>query len=131
MEQHPPEPATLSGHEPPAPKMQAIVYSLVGLVLAIVGSLLLVGALIHFLSRDRPAGMTSDQPIPAGVPTLDPYQADDLQQLQWHEQKLLTEYAWVDRKTGIARVPIRRAIEIVAQKADKSATSSAGKQGQP
>jgi hypothetical protein len=40
---------------------------------------------------------------------------DDLKRLQAEEEKALSSYGWVDRKAGIARIPIERALEIASQ----------------
>jgi hypothetical protein len=38
-----------------------------------------------------------------------------LQQLRVRERQLLNKYEWVDPATGVARIPVDRAIEIVSQ----------------
>ena len=53
---------------------------------------------------------------PQGVPRVDTDQAGTLRELRAREKSLLSEYAWVDREAGVARIPIRRAIEILAQR---------------
>jgi hypothetical protein len=45
-------------------------------------------------------------PAPGNVPTL--------AELRRHEDQVLTSYAWVDRRAGIVRIPIERAIELLA-----------------
>jgi hypothetical protein len=42
--------------------------------------------------------------------------AQQLQGLRTQEQQLLGEYRWLDPEAGVARIPIERAIEIVAEK---------------
>jgi hypothetical protein len=36
--------------------------------------------------------------------------------LRAQEDAILTSYAWVDKKAGVARIPIDRAIEIVTER---------------
>jgi hypothetical protein len=38
--------------------------------------------------------------------------------------KNLSEYSWVDRKTGLARIPIDRAMDLVVREHEASSTSS-------
>ena len=40
----------------------------------------------------------------------------DLKTMRADEDKILNTYDWVDREKGIVRIPIRRAIEILAQR---------------
>jgi hypothetical protein len=40
----------------------------------------------------------------------------DLQKLKSHEENILHRYAWIDRKSGIAQIPIERAMELMIQK---------------
>jgi hypothetical protein len=46
---------------------------------------------------------------------VDANQTGTLRQLRAREQALLTGYEWIDRDEGVARIPIGRAMEIVAQ----------------
>jgi hypothetical protein len=38
-----------------------------------------------------------------------------LRQLRTEEEKILNHYAWVDKSQGVVRVPIARAMEMVAE----------------
>ncbi len=40
----------------------------------------------------------------------------DLETLRAAEKKILEGYSWVDREAGVARIPIERAMEILAQR---------------
>lgn len=52
---------------------------------------------------------------PAGVPRLQAHPATDLQVYLKHEREILDTYGWVDRKKGIVRIPIQRAMNILLQ----------------
>ena len=54
--------------------------------------------------------LVSSEPI---VQVDPPLQKAELQQI---EQNVLTTYDWVDKEKGIARIPIKRAIEILSAK---------------
>ena len=38
-----------------------------------------------------------------------------MQKMRQTEQELLQSYGWVDRAAGIARIPLQRAMELVAE----------------
>jgi hypothetical protein len=119
-------------HEPMTADTGTISLSLVGLGITIVASLIIVALLIWFLSsdnrnvaaenssstaQDRSAAASA---VPAGVPALDPHQADELAELRARDRQILSTYAWLDRQAGIARIPIDRAMQILAQRAEGS-----------
>ena len=108
------------GHEPTAVSARAVSIGVAVLLVGIVTALLLMAGLIVFLTsieggepHVRPPG-TAVAP-PPGIPAVDANQTDTLRQLRAREQALLTGYEWVDRDEGVARIPIGRAMEIVAQ----------------
>ncbi len=49
-------------------------------------------------------------------PRLEPLPLLPRQRLKAEEEKALTSYGWVDRSAGVVRIPIARAMEIVARK---------------
>ena len=55
------------------------------------------------------------QPPPPG-PGLQVAPAEDLLRIRATEQARLEEYVWVDRDAGLVRIPIERAMEIVAER---------------
>ncbi len=48
-------------------------------------------------------------------PRLEPLPLLPGQRLRAEEDAILTSYAWVDKKAGVARIPIDRALEILVQ----------------
>jgi hypothetical protein len=107
------------GHEPVEPKMSPIVISLAGLFGMVLLSMLIVALALSYFSREHknvPRVMAEPEKRPAVGPALDASQADDQKQLRLHQEKLLSEYEWIDQKEGIARIPIARAMEIMSQK---------------
>lgn len=49
-------------------------------------------------------------------PRLQTHPIRDLRDLRAAEDAILTSYGWVDRKTGIVRIPIARAMELLAER---------------
>jgi hypothetical protein len=49
-------------------------------------------------------------------PRLQNIPAADLQKLQMTEQEILSNYAWIDEKGGIVRIPIERAMDLLAER---------------
>ncbi len=49
-------------------------------------------------------------------PRLEVTPASDLQEMRAAEDQVLTHYAWLDQPNGIVRLPIDRAIELIAQR---------------
>lgn len=50
---------------------------------------------------------------PPGVPRLQTHPNTDLQVYLKHEREILDTYGWVDRKDGIVRIPIQRAMSFL------------------
>ncbi len=57
---------------------------------------------------------TKDQAPPS--PHVEEYPASDFRELRIHENQVLGSYGWVDKKTGVVRVPIDRAMETVLKR---------------
>jgi hypothetical protein len=49
-------------------------------------------------------------------PRLQPFPALELQALRQHEDDALSRYGWVDQKAGVVRIPIGKAMDIMAQR---------------
>jgi hypothetical protein len=108
------------GHEPITLSARTVSLGMAVLMGVVIASLVLVGGLLLYLSSrygGQPIIGASDTPIeyPPGVPSLDSDQTGSLRELRARERKILTEYAWTEPEAGIARIPIRRAMEILGQ----------------
>ncbi len=108
------------GHEPTALRARAVWIAVAVLLGGIVVSLALMGGLSLYLGSSRGGEPRVRAPgtlvaPPAGVPAVDANQIGTLRELQAREDRVLSEYAWVDRQEGVARIPVRRAMEILAQ----------------
>ena len=50
------------------------------------------------------------------MPRLQPAPIGDLKDMRAAEQQILTGYAWVDQAHGVVRIPIERAMDLLAQR---------------
>lgn len=60
------------------------------------------------------------------APRLQPDPRADLLKQRAKEESVLQTYGWVDKSRGVVRVPIDRAIEILAERGLPSRTAAAG-----
>jgi hypothetical protein len=77
----------------------------------------------------RPSALADPRQVPP-EPRLQITPAQDLQQMRAAEDALLNTYGWVDREAGIVRLPIDRAIQLLAERglpaqSEQSGTGSA------
>lgn len=97
--------------------------ALFGLVLVIVlaGALLLMqGMFDHFAARPLrsdvlPVAREAMRRLPP-EPRLQANPARALQEIRTTEDRVLHSYGWVDREAGIVRLPIDRAMELLAER---------------
>jgi hypothetical protein len=92
----------------------------VALVVGVVLTLVLVGGMIALLAQHSPSSMRAS---PTGTPSVVPpppvLQAqpwEDLRRYREEQGRILLNYAWIDRKAGVVRIPIERAIELVIER---------------
>ena len=106
-----------SGHETRDASVRPII--LTGVVLAV--TIVLVGLIVYgafqYLAR-RPATSAISNPMSAGDPQIPPeprieeHPAIAIQELHAQEDKILSTYGWTDKKAGVVRIPIDRAMEL-------------------
>ena len=84
---------------------------------AAVAAYALFGFFNTSITKTRPAPSPlsySREPTPAPRLSLRP--GDELSAMRAEENKILSSYDWVDRDHGVVRIPIERAIEILADR---------------
>ena len=100
-----------------------------------VGALLLVGVLLHFAlaalefgfrketqREDRKlSGFVAEPALTAQrsrfpEPKLQTVPRDDLQSFRVREESELNTYAWINKTAGVVRIPIARAIDLLAER---------------
>lgn len=109
------------GHEPDRPSLRGIAVAALAILAAILLGVLLAYVLVNTLTPER--GQTppaAPAPIP-GAPLLQATPAADRAAFDQEKQRLLHEYAWVDRARGIVRVPIEQAMSLLVQQRARAA----------
>jgi hypothetical protein len=107
-----------SGHEKQEVNVSFIVGSLLALLFgAFLVCLLVVGIFQFFAHTYQPEknALENPQQYPPG-PRIQEYPWRELQTLRAHEDHVLNSYAVIDQKQGIVRVPVDRAIDMLAEK---------------
>jgi hypothetical protein len=57
------------------------------------------------------------RPLPGpGLPRLQVAPRQDLEQVLQQQNEILNSYAWVDQKSGIVRIPVERAMDLLIQR---------------
>ncbi len=95
----------------------------IGLALLCIATLfILAGLFKYFQAREA----REQPPLPEGInvdarrlppePRLQDAPALDLKQMRIAEDQILGSYGWIDRSKGIVRIPIGRAIDLLAQR---------------
>jgi hypothetical protein len=111
----------------------------VRIVLIFAGSLVVAALLTHltiawlfrYLEREHtaeigpPVSIISPPRELPPPPRLQVQPQMDLQQLRAQEDSRLNDYGWVDRQNGIVRIPIERAMDLIAQQGLPAAAPTA------
>ncbi|MDB5351493.1 MAG: hypothetical protein JWN86_2740 [Planctomycetota bacterium] len=117
-----PNPEGRAGHEPSDLNIRALVLFLAALI---VMSIMVYFALRQLMARytresrrieqQRPA-LFADQKGQFPEPRNQVNPRADLARLRDRERSILNSYGWVDREAGVARIPIDRAMTLLAQR---------------
>jgi hypothetical protein len=100
------------------PVLRSLAWLLVVTLLVAVGLVYLTHGLVAFESRrDPPPAPLAEAPgrLPP-EPRLQTRPFEDIRVQREREQRLLHEYAWVDRPAGVVRIPIERAMDLVVER---------------
>lgn len=107
-------------HEEVDVNPRALFIFLVGLISVVAVVMLLMMLLFNsFESRiqrtDPPVSpLASQRRDYAGV-RLEPTSTTEIDQMRTEQQKIITTYAWIDRRDGIVRVPLEEAMQAAAR----------------
>lgn len=109
------------GHEETDAEVGPLVrFAIFLTVLTLVTAALTAGFYNYLDAREQaekapryPLAVGVDRPLPP-TPRLQIYPFDDVKGYRKQEAKLLDHYAWVDKNAGTVRIPVDRAIELLA-----------------
>lgn len=116
-------------HETSDVNIRGILLFAAGLIVAGILINLLVWVLFEYFSarearrvpREYPLAATQEMRVPP-EPRLQPVAPEwrtprqDLEALRTKDRNVLTTYGWVDRNTGVVRIPIDEAMKLVVQR---------------
>jgi len=108
------------GHETTDANTRPIALLLVALATLVFLAMLLMAWLLDLfqLRPDQnlnvPAGLTDQEQVPP-EPRLQAYPVVDLEKLRVREEQQLNSYEWIDEAAGVMRIPIERAMDIIAE----------------
>lgn len=108
------------GHETRDINIRAVTWAAIGLVISALAVYATVGGLFNLFKRqypspNAPSRITTPGRLPP-QPRLQTRPADDLQQLREAENAKLNSYGWIDKSMGVVRIPIDRAMDLLAQR---------------
>ena len=111
------------GHEETDAGIAPLARAAIFLTLVTLVTAALTVGFYKFLDARERSAKAPRYPLAAGVarplpplPRLQTYPFDDVKGLRREEARLLDHYAWVDKNAGTVRVPVSRAIELLAEK---------------
>lgn len=110
------------GHEPTDAEIRLVVASGAALVVICICVLLFLSWLMRGYRSEERVGDSTRPPLFADdrgqfpEPRLQENPHADLLEMRKADRAELTGYGWVDRKAGIAKIPIERAMDLVAKK---------------
>jgi len=109
---------TQTGHETADASVRGIIYTGIGLAAMCVLAGLLVYGIFQYLAAhpvttapSNPMAETGRQQFPP-TPRIEEHPAIELKDLHAQEDLILSTYGWTDKKAGVVRIPIDRAMEL-------------------
>ncbi len=103
------------GYEQTDVRAKGVMIFLAGLLVSLGVSLVFVWWLYGVFSVKPAAVQISPAQIPP-EPRIQSAPLVDIWQIRAHEDAVLDSYGWVDKQTGVVRIPVDRAIDILAQR---------------
>lgn len=116
-------PAEIVGHEQSDAELGPLVRFAIFLAAIVFVCATLVVGLYKFLDAREIAEKAGRYPLAEGVtrplpprPRLQTYPFDDIKAFRGDEDRVLEHYGWVDKNAGVVRIPVERAIDVLAEK---------------
>jgi hypothetical protein len=118
-----PPPDTTAGHEERDLYLRPVAYAALGLTVVVLVVFVSMQVLLNFYAGIQSRRSAAPSPLAGAygmkeppAPRLQTHPLADLQALRARDQALLSAYDWVDRDAGVVRIPIERAIDVVAER---------------
>lgn len=111
-------------HESQEPELRGLIVA--GVIVSVAIALAIgvcLGLMSLFGGFARPLARAQHNPMPE--PHLQPHPLADRQRYDVEQRTLISDYQWVDRRAGIVRIPIDRAMQILAQQGGPSPPATA------
>ena len=123
-QRHPePAPDVSTGHEERDVRARPIALAALGLAAVGVAAFLAMHLLLDFFASRHSRETAAPSPLAGAYgmkeppePRLQTAPLDDLLALRARDAAALDAYAWVDREAGVVRIPIERAIAVLAER---------------
>lgn len=123
-------PAAHGAHETTDVNLRPVVISGIGLLVILVVTAALMLGLFDVMAVYEARVSPPANPLVAAEgqrlppqPRLQAHPLKDLDELRAAEHEILTSYAWKDRSAGIVRIPIARAMELMAARGGPGAAA--------
>lgn len=114
---------TLVGHETADADIGPLIKFAIFLALTTVVCAAICVGLYKYLDQREAREKAGRYPLAAGLarplpppPRLQNYPFYDLKALRGDENRVLEHYGWVDKNAGVVRIPVERAIDVLAEK---------------
>jgi len=107
-----------TGHEQREVSVRTIVVSLAFLLLGALLACFITIGIFRYLHDTYQPDVSAREAAPQipPEPRLEVIPSEQIRDLRVHEDHVLTTYSWVDQNSGTVRVPIDRAIDMLAAK---------------
>jgi hypothetical protein len=120
------------GHELTDLSPKSVALFAIVLALTMVAAVVVTAALFYRFYKVEIANQTAPSPLsytrePTPGPKLAVNPGQDLQTMRAAENSVLNSYDWIDKDKGTVRIPVDRAIEILAQKGLPARPQESGK----
>lgn len=110
-----------TGYEKSDASPRGLLYFVLVMAFILVAtSLFLIGVFKYFERAENPGAVVAEpfattRPIPP-PPRIQAYPGVDMQSYYESQQQILNSYGWIDRQSGVVRLPIDRAMELILQR---------------
>lgn len=101
---------------------RALAYFALVLILTVAAAMVFARYVLVYFEKTQPLGPAAapfespqTQTLPP-LPRLQVKPAEDLAQYKYDQEKILETYGWIDKQTGVVRIPVDRAMDILLQR---------------